>query len=764
MKKYATVGKREVNVDGFKKVLGTAKYIEDIYLPNMLHGKLFRSKLPHAKILKIDIEKAKRLPGVKAVVTADDAPKKRFYWLLSDQTVFAQEKVRYIGQPVAAVAATDLNIAEEAISLIEVEYEELPAVFSAKEAMQPGAPIIHEELKSYKTMVDGVIRYENVCTHIKIEQGDIEDGFKQADHIFENEFETQAAYVGYLEPHGVLANYEPDGKITVWANTQTPFATRWELADIFEIPMSKIRVIAPCIGGGFGGKTYMYLEPYGVLLSKISGKPVRIILDREEDIIDGRYRHPCNMKVKTGVKKDGAITARQFNLIYDAGAFACEGPGITRYGAVYCPGPYRTPNLKVDSYCVYTNKVPFSAYRGYGVPQSVFAGESQLDIIAKELGIDPLELRLKNAVKEGDLQPVLEHKMEGVAYMDTLNLVRKASNWGEKLAKNQGRGLASMIYTCGGFSSSATVKVNEDGSVILLTGATDIGQGSNTVLSQIVAEELGIELKNVFIVSADTETTPFDVGTFGDTCTHDAGNAVRLAAKDAKNQLLEHVSEMLEANVEDLIVEDGRIYVKGSPDKAKSIAEISLERHYFEGGPVVGRGTFLEKAPPQFRLVQGNTFPPSFSPSTFASQVAEVEVDPRTGKVSILNFYGAHDCGQPINIMNVEGQIEGAAAQGIGYALTEEIYFDKGKILNSDLLNYKMPTSVDIPNIVPMVPENYYPGGPFGAKGVGEPGLIPAAPAIANAIFDAVGVRITSLPITPEKILKALKAKNKEEG
>ena len=771
LERYTSIGLSLPRVDAVEKVTGETKYIADICFPKMLFGKILRSSFPHAKIVHIDIEKAKRLPGVKAIVTAEDVPADRRYGhLIFDQTIYARSKVRYVGEPVAAVAAIDEDLAEEALDLIEVEYAELPAVFDPEEAMKPGAPLIHEEWEQYETLLPGVIRYGNVCCHLKFHRGDVTKAFKDADYIFEDKFQTTWQYQAYLETRGAVATVSFGGKITVWANTQTPFINRGQLAKVLNLPLNKISYTAPYVGGAYGGKANLYADAHCVVLALKSGCPVKIINSREEDIVDSRPRHPATIEVKTGVNSDGRIIGRQFRMIYDTGAYTEEGPGNCNMGLMFGVGPYNIPNLKIDSLCVYTNSRVCSAYRGYGVPQPNFASESQLDIIAKKLNIDPLELRVKNALSEGDPHPVLGVKLEGIGYRETLLQAAEKANWqAPRERKNRGKGLSSVIFMSGGFIASAQARMNEDGTVVLHAGSVEIGSGGHTALVQIVAEELGISLEDITLVAADTGNTPFYIGTFGDSTVHDVGVAVLAATKDLKHQILECAAEMLEANIKDLETANGKIVVVGTPQKSISLREVALCRHFFKEGPLLGKSGFNRNVPPPpevmlFNIpIEGRVYPWSYQSYTFSSHIAEVEVDEETGKVKVLKYVAAHDCGQPINPKNVEGQQQGGIMQGLGMALTEEIFSEKGWVLNPNLLDYKIPVAVDSPEIQPIIVKAYAPMGPFGAKGVGNPPLVAAPPAIANAIYDAVGVRIKDLPITPEKVLRALEERDKDK-
>lgn len=755
------VGKGVPRVDGWEKCTGEAGYTIDLKLPRMLYGKILRSPLPHARIVSIDTRKARRLPGVKAVITGENVPAGRYGTWLKDQIIFSRNKVRYIGEPVAALAAVDEFTAQDALELIQVEYEELPAVFDPIEAMEPGAPIIHEDLASYESIPGfPTIKHGNVCSFARIKFGDVYKGFQAADYVFEHTFKTQRHHQSYIEPHAAVAQVDSGGNITVWSSTQTVFQTQAHLADALKIPHNKIRVIAPYVGGAFGGKLELMVEPYCLLLAAEAKRPVKIVMTREEEFIAGNPRHPVIAEIKTGVKKDGQLTARQGKLIFDSGAYAHEGPGVNSYAAFCVKGPYNIPDLLAEASCVYTNNIVCGGFRGFGAPQTYFATESQLDIIARELSMDPLELRLKNAQEKGD-RVVTGHAIPSSGFKETLLKVAEKLDWGQpKSVANRGKGIACMLHPSGLLSSGAIVKMEEDGTVNVLVGSSEIGGGQKTIFSQIAAEELGIPLDAVTVTTSDTATTPFDWSTAASRSTFTVGNAVKMAAADAKRQIIEKAATLLEANVADLEAMDGRVYVKGTPERSVPMGQLMLMRHYLSGGPVIGKGAFCHTEPFEPGVLLEGISQPPYASFIFGTQGTEVEVDPRTGKVKILRFAAAHDCGRAINPLAVEGQIEGGVVIGLGYGLTENVVLDShGNVVNPSFLDYKIASIRDLPKITPIIVESQDALGPFGAKGVGEPGLVPTAPAIANAIYDAVGVRITDLPVSAEKVLTAMKDK-----
>ncbi|RMF88886.1 MAG: xanthine dehydrogenase family protein molybdopterin-binding subunit [Nitrospinota bacterium] len=753
MPEYETVGKRVPRVDAWEKVTGQGLYTADFRPKDMLYGAFLLSPLPHARILHLDTSRAEKLPGVKAVLTAWNTPSWRFGPFIKDQTLFPREKVRYVGERIAAVAAVDRETAQEALDLITVEFEELPAVFDPLEALKPDAPVIHEALSTYPG-VDPAVARGNLCAVTRLERGDIQEGFSQADHIFEDTFRTSMTQQCPLETHVTLAAKDHGGHVTIWSSTQNPFLVRSVIAEMLQVPLNKIRVIPPLIGGGFGSKTNYELEPYAVLLAQATGKPVLLAISREEEFYRSKPRHPCIIQMKTGVTREGILVAREVKLLFDTGATADPGPSMLAPTIVR--GPYRIPHLKVESSCVYTNKIGCGSFRAPGGVASAFAFESQMDIIADALGIDPRELRLKNAVREGDLSSPGQ-RLDKVGFIETIERATAQANYEvrrielarenqEKQGKNKRRGIGMACgewRLSGGRSSGAWVKMHEDGSIGLSVGSTDLGTGAYTVLVQMVAEELGVPMEEVTLVAADTEITPYDTTSGGSRVTVSMGNAVRRAAREVREQLLELAAERLEARKDDLVIAQKQVYVKGSPDRALSFRELSQYSHTRGKGPLLGKGSFTSPLPTSL--------------PTYCTHVAEVEVDVETGEVRVLRVVAAHDVGFAIHPTNLEGQIQGGVAQALGHALLEETRFDQGRIANASFLDYKIPSSQDVPPINALLVEVGDEKGPFGARGIGEPPIIPTAPAIANAIAHAIGVRIKELPITPEKILQALR-------
>jgi carbon-monoxide dehydrogenase large subunit len=756
------IGTRNPRVDALDKVTGRAIYAADLNQPGMLHGSILRSTRPHARIRHIETSRARSLPGVKAVVTGMDAPDVRYTMhYIFDQRLLARNKVRYIGEPVAAVAAVDPAVAEEALELIEVDYEDLPAVFDPLEAMKPDAPVIHEDLARYPAKF-AAVKYGNVCSYTQIHRGDVEEGLRRADLVVENTFTTARIHQAYIEPHACLANVDSSGRVTVWTTSQAPFKARNAVCQTLQLPMSKVRVIATEVGGGFGGKESL-LDGIAALLSLHAGRPVKMVLSRWEEFVAGRPRQPTRITLRTGAKKDGTLTAVKAQYVYDSGAYADQSPGTTAYGATFAKGPYRVDNVHVDAYCVYTNNVISGACRGYGGPPQCWATESQMDIIADELGMDPFELRLINGVNEGD-QLTTGQVCRNVSMKATLRAAAERAGWQEKRKANapyRGIGLACHERGFGLFSSGVVIKLNEDGTYSLLSGAVEIGTGAKTVLSQIAAEELGVGVESISVIMADTDATPYDYGSVASRTTYTSGNAIRLAAADVRRQLFELAAGKLEVGPAELELRAGVVSVRLAPEQSVPVAALAGEAIRRWGGPIIGRGSYLaEGTPLEPGTVSGYPMGP-FPGLVYNTQVAEVEVDPATGQVRVLKLYCAQDVGKAINQAGVEGQVYGGLAQGLGFAVMENLISQDGRVVNPTFLDYKIPTAVDVPQAEMILVEVPDDKGPYGAKGIGEALVGPTAPAIANAIFHATGARIRDLPITAERVLLALQTKGK---
>lgn len=751
MERYSVVGKSLPRVDSLEKVTGEAKYAADHSLPGMLFGKVLRSPYAHARLLHIDTTKAERLFGVRAVVKGGDFPGKKIGFIPQTRDLYplALNKVRFVGEGIVGVAAIDEDIAQEALSLIEVEYEELPAVFDPLKAMEDGSPQIHDHVQ------------RNIGVQCHLSFANIDEAFKEAYHIREERFTTQSIAHGFIEPHACIANFDSTGKLTLIGSKQSPYIVYRQMAMGLDLPLSKVRIIQSYVGGGFGGKHEpFFLDFAAAVLSKKAGRPVKSVDSMEEVLAAGRFRHAMILSIKMAVKKDGHLLGCQLRNIADGGAYSSVGAL-----SIYLPGafltlPYRIPHVKYDAYRVYTNKPFCGALRGHCLPQLRFAFEGLLDIIAHEIGIDTIEIRLRNAVQPGD-ETVNGIKVVTCGFTECIKTMEQSIKWKEKKGKGIGISAATMCSGArlmGHSASSALVKVHEDGAVTLLTGATDVGQGSSTVLSQILAEELGVNLEDVRISLVDSEITPIDPGTFGARVTFCSGNAVKAAALDAKRQLAQVAAEKLEASSEDIEFRERKVFVRGSPEQGMPLRQLIKITQYNKGQPVLGRGYYTpDLEVPDFRTGGGNM---SLAYS-FAAQAAEVEVDPETGQVSISKMAFSHDCGLAINPMSVEGQLEGGMVHMLGQTLYEDLVRENGQTLNLNFLDYKIPTAMEIPEEVEsMLVEKPDPAGPFGAKEAGEGTSLGTMAVIANALYDAVGIRFKDLPITPEKMLNALEDKS----
>lgn len=771
------VGKRIPRRDAFEKVTGEARFTFDLMLPDMQYGKIKRSTYAHAKILSVDTSKAEQFPGVKAVVTAADVPPDaRFGSGLYDETAFARDVVRYVGEPVAAVAAETEAIAEEALDLIEIKYEPLPAVFDAEEAMQTNPKVvIHPDLRKYrfpKVLAPKLVPDRpNIGNYFKIRTGDVEKGFKESDIIVENKYSTAPVHHGYMETMVAVAKPELDGSVTLWTSSQAVPIAKQLVCDALGLPPDRIRVIVPYVGGGFGAKTAVKVEPACVLLALKAKKPVRIALTREEDIAATSCRFPFKMRVKDGVKKDGTLMAREVLLVLNMGGYSEQAYLEVRncaYGAV---GTYKIPNFKLDSYGVYTNQLKAGPLRGFGSPEVSFAIESQMDELAEKLGMDPVEFRLKNLLHEGDAN-VIGEKMVSVGSEECLEKVAKAIGWGQAPERpsdgpwRRGKGVAvSNKYSAAPTASSAVVRLLPDNTVEVRFQATEIGQGSHMVLAQIAAEELKVPLEKVRITACDTLTTPFGAGAWSSRQTYNEGNAVRLACKEAKKELLRVAAKKFNVPPESLEFENGELHVRGTT-QVMDLGELYTDhiwniKFLEDVGEITGRATSYQRTVP---MDENGHSPRSCSFYMHNAHAVEVEVNVETGQTRVLKYASAADCGKAVNPINVEQQIEGGISMGIGMTLFEELVMKDGRVINSDYLDYKLPTSLDHPavdNMISIVVEAAHPEGPYGAKGVGEVTLVAASPAIANAIYNAVGLRVRDLPLNSEKIFKGLRAESR---
>lgn len=754
---FSVVGKSVKRSDTLEKVTGTAVYAGDIILPGMLHGKIKRCEIAHARIKSIDTSKALALKGVKAVLTHENVPRVLHYGsphprsssVTKDQYIL-DDRVRYWGEGVAAVAAVTEEIAEEALGLIEVEYEPLPAVFTVEDALKPDAPAIH----------DNGLDKNNVLPPVIVERGDIDQGFAEADLIVEGEYDLGRPTAAYMEPNICVTQWDGNGKLTIWSSTQTAFMVRGALAEVLGIPLNKVRVVVDHMGGGFGAKQDLFQHEFlSALLARETARPVRMEFTRKETFFGGRSRHPGKIWLKQGFTKDGRITARQARVVFNSGAYGSHSPGVTNVGTAAMTSLYRCDNIHLEGRAIYTNTPIAGAFRGYGVVQTYFAIDLQVDEAAEKLGFDPAEFKLKNAVREGDIapsnHPIVGHGLEdcirrGMAESDWYT-VRKAPK-GDGV-KRRGWGIGCEMHGSSAYpgikeQGNAIVKMNEDGTVTLLTGTAGLGTGAHTALSQIVAEELGVPFEDIAVVQGDTDVVPWDIGAFASHTTYMGGRAAQIAAADVRRQVLAHAAPMLEAAPEDLTIVDGVIMRTDGSNRSIPLSEAVAP----------------QRGMPAIQLVGVGTYTPTKSYS-FGAHFVEVEVDTETGEVAVLQVIPVHEIGKVIHPVAAAGQIEGGIQQGIGHTLSEDYVIDltNGRSLNPSFVDYKMPLSMDMPPIRTIILETAPdPGGPWGAKGVGEDPIIAIGPAIANAIHDAVGVRFRHYPITPENVLDALRAKSKE--
>lgn len=769
---YRVVGKSLPRLDGYGKVTGKTIYGMDFALPGMLHGAVLRSPHAYARIRSIDVSRAKMHPAVHAVVTGAglptdpaatsasvEKPPTRYGDIICDNTLLARDVVRYVGQPIALVAADTEEAAREALRLIEVEYEPLTPVLDAEEAIKPNAPLVHEGWQDYEAP-EGMGREGNICSRTRIRKGDVARAFAEADLIVEGRYHTHSQHQGHTEPRVAVASVDGQGVLTIWTSTQLPYNIQNTVSRLLNRPSSSVRVIGLGLGGGFGSKLLLGAEAFAAVLSLAAGgRPVRVLIPPSEDLQDGYPRHPSHTTLRAAVKRDGTITALQGHIILDTGAFSGSGPGLASVTTLVLSGPYKIPSLDIEGWAVYTNKLNFGPMRGPSGPQAAFALESLIDEIAEKLGMDALDLRLKNIVDEGDEGPTGQ-KLSGVGLREALIKAAEAIGWGKDPCPNRGKGIAVSWWTTTGGSSGVFVKLNPDGTVLLKTGAVEIGTGAVMAgAAQILAETLGVDLEDIIISEADTGSSPFDFGAQGSRTTVAVGRACMQAGQDLRRQILETASEMLQVPVEALELCDKAVCVEDAPHIRKTLAEIASYSMDERGG-LIAHGTFIAPKTPYDPSTVSNHFYPTFHSLSFHAHAVEVEVDPETGAVRVLRYMAAQDVGFAINPGFVEGQIQGGVAQAIGYALTEELVFGPdGRVLNPTLTDYKMPTIADIPAIEPIIVQAPGPYGPYGAKGVGEPAVLPGAAAIANAVAHAVGVRIRSLPITAEKVWQAMQAK-----
>jgi CO/xanthine dehydrogenase Mo-binding subunit len=767
------VGQSAPQVEAQEKVSGSAQYIADLYRPNMLHGALLQSPHAHARIVAYDITQAAVMPGVHAIITGDDLQEQwRMGAFIKDEHALAKGKVRYVGEPVAAVAAETEALARAAAAAIAVTYQELPAALSPEEALSPDAAVIHKHAADYIKVFDAGTR-ANLCSRTSFREGDIERGWRESDLIFEGSYQTQPQAHVSLEPCGALAEMDANGRVSLWSANQSVFRVQANVSESLGLPMSRLRCLTPKIGAGFGNKMEPHVQPIVVLLAMKAKRPVKLILTREQDFEMVRARHPFQVRTKTGVKREGTLVAREVEVLLDCGAFADDSPGVLGYSLLMSCGPYRIPHVHCHGRLAYTNKMRFGAFRGFGVPQVTFAGETQMDEIADALGLDPIEFRLKNLKRDGDCwlggQPI-----ESIGMAECLEKVRTVSGWsGERRTTRGGEsrralGIACSAHISGLLSTGAIVRLLEDGTILLNTGSVDIGQGSNTILSQICAEALRVPLDRISIASPDTDGSPYNWGTTASRITYMTGTSVIGAAAEVERKIKDQAAEILECAPEDLeLVPGGLVAVKGIPQRNVSFAAISGRAHWAAGGPIIGSHSWVfnqKTVDPKRASVVGLPFP-QIGAFVFNATAVDVEVDETTGKCNVRRAWSACDVGRAINPQMVEGQIEGAFVQGLGFALFEEMVWNGAQLINPTLMDYKIPTFMEAPpELKAIIVESHDPRGPFGAKSVGEIGINSVAAAITNAVNTAIGARLRRLPLTPPRVLEAMLESETKDG
>jgi len=732
----SAIGKSIVRGEGPDKVSGKAIYAADISQPGMLWGRVLRSPYPYARIVSIDKSQAEALPGVHAVVTGQDIPDTKIGRRMVDMPILARDVVRFVGEKVAAVAADDKDAADEALLLIDVVYEELTPVYDAEDAMGVDAPDLHPDMESYQGFPQPPSGIKNAFAHITWEKGDIKQGFKESDLIFEHTFNAQLMHQAYIEPHACLVSADPAGKgVQIWANNKDPYMLRDQLAHTWSVPAESIVLYPSTIGGDFGGKGSFMDVPLCYYLSKASGRPVKMVMDYIQELMAGNPRHPAVMTIKTGVMKDGTIKARQARAVFDSGAYGAFKPTVYLRGADHLCGVYKVPHAKIDSYTVYTNNVPRGHMRSPAKPQVVFAVESHMDMIAQELGMDAYQFRLKNVMREGDSSPI-GHHWQQIKALETLEAAAKAAGIDQQLPPNTGRGMAMTDLVQGTGQFAAKISLSEDGDPQLHMAFWDTGTGSHTVLRQMVAEELTLDTEDVQIVLESTAKMPYSSGSGGSRVMHTAGRAVVNAAIELRGKLVEAASPLLDAPEDQVSMQNGRLVAAG---RSVTIAEVVGRT----GGESLTGEAILTSEMPEL--------------TSFCTQIAEVHVDPETGEITVNRFITAHDIGAILNPLNHQGQVEGGMIQGLGYALMEELVLEDGHISTLSFGDYKIPTSADVPVLETVLIEGDTGPAPYESKGIGESSNIPVAGAIANAVFDAVGVRITDLPVTADKVLAGLR-------
>lgn len=750
---HEILGKSLIRLDGEAKVNGRHIYASDVSLPGMLTGKLLRSPHPRAKILSIDIAEASKIPGVHGIMTAQTAPQVRFGVLVRDQTLFATDHVSYYGQPIAAIAARTEAIALKAMEAIKVEYEMEKPVLTIDEALAADAPLIHPDWRDYIAS-PVCARDGNACNQSRIHFGDVEAAFTRAYRVYEHSFTTPLQHAGYTEPRTAVASWDSNGLVTIQSNCQLPYEVQQVVSEVMEVPLSSVRISVPGIGGGFGGKLRVGMEHYAAVLSRHVGRPVRVACTPEEELIAAHPRQAAQITIKTAVDINGKLLARKAVALVDCGAQAGSGPSVAANTLQLLTGPYDYEAVDVQAIAVYTNKVPAGSFRAPSGPMANLAVESQMDIIANDLGIDALDLRLRNVFRPGSCGPVGE-KLDSVSIEECLNRTADAIGWQRGNAEaNRGKGLACGWWLVAGMSSGVILRLNNDGTITMQAGAVEIGTGALSGAAQILADALNMRHEDIRIAMTDTQSAPYDYGSQGSRTLFNVGNACLKAAEDFTRQIKEMAGRFYEASATDIQLRNSGVQIG---DKNVPLADIAKLINFREGG-LLARGTTNTPGPNfDASRVNNHTLPAWANPSFFC-HAAKVRADPDTGEITIEDYVACHDVGFAVNPMQIEGQIQGGVSQALGLALSEEIIYQDGIVKNANLTDYKMPTAQDVPEIRCVLVESPSLHGPHGVKGVGEPPCICPPAAVANALASATGARLTSLPMTAEKVSAALEA------
>jgi CO/xanthine dehydrogenase Mo-binding subunit len=737
---YKFVGKSIPRLEGADKVSGKTRYAADIEIPGALWAKILRSPVPHARIVNVDTSKAAKLAGVQTIITSADIPPVMTGLRMKDMPLLARERVRFVGEPVVAVAADSVAIADEAVNLIDVQYEELHYVTDPLKAIEPGAPVLHDNPAAYKNAPERATELPNIQSYGQWSNGDLNAGFKKATRIFEHTFRTPLGFHAYIEPHACTVRINDGDQIEIWASNKAPFTLRDRFARDFNLDPAKIKVHILPVGGDFGGKTSIVEVPVCYFLAKRTGKPVKMVLDYSEELTACSHRHPAVITLRTGVDGDGRLCALHARAVFSGGGYAAlkANAEVTVQGPRKVASYYRIPAIQVETICAYTNQVPCTQTRTPGSPQTTFAMESQIDIIARELGMDPVDFRRKNLLDDGDTTP-FGQKLKGIVVKETLKKALDTSDWKKAKAKNIGRGVAVYERPSGAGRSGAAITVESAGSVTVNLGVPDVGPGIHTVVQQIVSEVLDLPRERVSVRVEDTDNSPFDSGTGGSKSTNSVGTAAYQTVSEIKEKILALAAQRIGCEHENIKAQNGRYIAPGAkPMSFSDLMRMAVEQNR---GPI----THL------------SVYEPSRAPITsFAAQVAEVEVDPRTGQVKVKKLTTVHDSGTVLNHLSYQGQVDGGVVTGLGFAMMEDSSLVDGKMSTANLGEFKMPTVADVPKLTTVLMEDTTGPTPFQGKAIAEIPNVPTAPAIANAIEDAIGVRLYDLPLTPEKIYKAL--------